>query len=210
MKRRIGETQGGRATAPASVPGAVSGGRAGSVIALQRMAGNRAIAGLMRDATGSARDKPPEPKPTVAISVKGHKQGLFKGSLRDGWFPAWDFVFALRGSRDKATGAISGERVYDPITLTKKTDGASPQFVQALTNNEAIDEVKIQFLSDHANASGSAAGPVETITLGGAAVVGFEQDAGHQAAGGTDKVEIAFTSVVITNEQAKTSASDRW
>jgi type VI secretion system Hcp family effector len=212
VQRRNVETQSDRAKAPARTPETPVAGRAGSVIALQRMAGNRAVAGLMRDVAGGGSNATPkaQPTPTVLVTIKGHTQGAFKGSARDGAFEAWDYKFKLTGSYDRATGDATGRRSYDPITFVKATDGASPQFMRALVNNEALDTVKIDILSPQRDPSGAARGPTETIVLGGATIVEFEQTTGEQEKGGVDTVRISFKTVQIMNPETARSANDEW
>jgi len=218
VKRRIGETESSRATTarPARAPG----GPAGSVLALQRMAGNRAVAGLMCDAADSGqRATPTRSAPTALVTIKGHTQGVFKGSGAGGAIPALQVHLKLSMQLDKDTHKTTGQRSYEPIVFTKETDGSSPQFLQALANNEDLDTVKIEYMSRDPDERGHARGPVQTILLEGARIVSFEQSTGaaddgshrHGEAGrDIDQISLIFTSINMTNNAARTSAKDEW
>jgi type VI secretion system secreted protein Hcp len=47
--------------------------------------------------------------------------------------------------RDAASGMPTGKRQHKPITITKELDKASPLLYNALTRNEVLPEVELQF-----------------------------------------------------------------
>jgi type VI secretion system Hcp family effector len=169
-----------------------------SVLNLQRMAGNRAVAGLMRSpqTAGATKSK-------LSISITGEKQGAFKGTGPNGAIQASHFHLGIVAPVDVATNARSGQRRSKPITFKKPFDASSPQFMQAIDTNEKLTTVTINFLA--ANGSGQET-VTETITLQGAAVVGFDQDDDDGAS--LETVTLTYESMVMTNPSGGTSASD--
>lgn len=203
MKRRVEETQRGRTT-PSQRP--ATGGSAGSLLALQRMAGNRAVAGLMREPTaGGAAGAHPRSPAKLRITIKGAKQGPFKGTGRDGTIEGWGFHLGIVSPRDAATGEASGKRRYKTITFKKPLDGASPLLMNALTENESLG-VRIEFVSTESPSGGAAAAIQETIVLTDAAVASFDQDSDDSS----DSVSLVFDTIEMRNEPGGTSSADHW
>jgi len=84
------------------------------------------------------------------ISVKGAKQGQFKGEAtvaarRDKWMAALGFTMGVIAPRDTASGQASGRRQYQPVTIVKAWGAASPQGLTACATNEVMTEVDIEF-----------------------------------------------------------------
>jgi type VI secretion system secreted protein Hcp len=86
----------------------------------------------------------------IYVSVKGTKQGQFKGespnpNLRDKMV-GLKFMYEVTSPRDVATGQVSGKRQHRPIIITKEWGAASPQLFQALVGSEPLSEVFIDFV----------------------------------------------------------------
>jgi len=84
------------------------------------------------------------------ISIKGNKQGQFKGEgiqdkRKDKWIEVLAFEYSVQAPRDIATGQASGKRQHKPVVITKEWGAASPQLLQALTTNETLSSVEFQF-----------------------------------------------------------------
>jgi|HubBroStandDraft_5_1064220.scaffolds.fasta_scaffold701749_1 type VI secretion system secreted protein Hcp len=109
------------------------------------------------------------------LSIKGNKQGQFKGEgihekRKDKWIAVLAFQMGAQSPRDVATGPGSGKRRHLPVTITKEWGAASPQLWQALTSNETLQSVEIQFT----RTTGTGAEQVyETIKLTNAAIAAF-------------------------------------
>jgi type VI secretion system Hcp family effector len=177
------------------------------------MAGNRAVAGLMRQATGSrtgttgTTTQTHGREPTqMLVTITAHKQGRLKGTGKDGAIEAWSFHLAVSMPTDVATGQPSGARQYKVVKFKKPLDGASPQLMNALINNENLDEVKFEFLPNDKTASGAAKESFETIVLTNATVASLEQDSDESS----DFVSLTFESIQMSNSANKTTASDQW
>jgi type VI secretion system secreted protein Hcp len=84
------------------------------------------------------------------ISVKGAKQGQFKGEAtaaarRDKWMGVLAFTMGVTAPRDVASGQASGKRQYQSVTVVKAWGAASPQGLTACASNEVLTEVDIEF-----------------------------------------------------------------
>jgi len=83
------------------------------------------------------------------LSVKGAKQGQFKGestlASRKNWIPILAFEMALESPHDAATGQASGIRRYKQIVIAKEWGAASPQAMTACATNETLTSVTLDF-----------------------------------------------------------------
>jgi len=202
VERRTEQAVGGRGGA-ARRPAAPAG-RLASVVALQRMAGNRAVAGLMRDAApGAGGGGAAHPGSRVLVKVKAQRQGAIRGTTQDGSFSAWEFKWGVRSPRDAATKQPSGVRQFKSLSFRKAIDAASPQLMQALVSNEVLDEVRVQIFSAQAGPNGAAA-VNETIVFKNCGVAAMDQDSEDSS----DAVTLVFESFQLVNEPGATSAAD--
>jgi type VI secretion system secreted protein Hcp len=144
------------------------------------------------------------------VAAKGAKQGQFKG---DG-LPDKDKIVGLGFSGGvslaSATGQLSGRRQYSPIVFTKPWGPSSPQFIQALINNEQLSSVVFEFLRTTPEGVESVH---YRVTLTGATVVGVQQSAGNllsrtPACPELDEISLNFRKIVIEDVASKTQVSD--
>jgi type VI secretion system secreted protein Hcp len=88
---------------------------------------------------------------TIYVSIKGMKQGPFKGEVLqkgfEGKIAGLKFHYDVLSPRDPATGMATGKRQHKPVMITKEWGAASPQLFQALVTNEVLSEVVIDFVS---------------------------------------------------------------
>jgi type VI secretion system secreted protein Hcp len=203
VKQRKGDRQTAVSRPRAGGPtGVRRSGPSGSVLALQGMAGNRAVAGLMRSPTPHSRTKA-----KMLVRIKGRKQGVFKGTGPEGAIEGFKFEMEITSPRDVSTGQAAGKRQHKALTFQKPMDAASPMLMQALVSNEVLDEVRIEFVSRDDTAG--TAKTVETIVLKNAAVAALKQ-ASDDDDSDTDTVSLIYEAIEITNNQSNTSASDDW
>ena len=78
------------------------------------------------------------------VKIIGQTQGNFKGENAAGQIPIIGYDFHVNTPIDSATGQPSGKRQYDPITITKGLDLASPELLRALITNEVLTKVVIE------------------------------------------------------------------
>jgi type VI secretion system secreted protein Hcp len=150
------------------------------------------------------------------MAVKGAKQGQFKGESTNAptsdLIPILNFQNQVSLPIDPGTGTASGKRQHTPIIVTKVWGAASPQFYQALVNNEILQTVAFTF--NRVGANGKEA-TYFTINLTNAVVVKIHQDVGG-AAGLTDNanaledISLTYQKIEVSDTDAKTSAIDDW
>jgi type VI secretion system secreted protein Hcp len=84
------------------------------------------------------------------ISIKGTKQGKFKGNSakngRHDWIEVLSFSYEMKPPRDAATGQASGKRQHKPVQIVAEWGSSTPQLFQALVSNEVLAEVTIEFV----------------------------------------------------------------
>jgi type VI secretion system secreted protein Hcp len=176
------------------------------LFALQSAIGNRASAALMREAAPSPVAK--AGLTHVFITLEGEKQGKFKGSSkqkgREDAIPINKYKLEVKAPRDVASGQASGKRQHQGITFTKAMDDSSPQFMQALTSNETLKNVKFEFVKPGADGKEMV---FQTVTLEGAHLADWTQE----VEGGEDAESVLIVYEKITlGSGGGTTASDDW
>ncbi len=58
---------------------------------------------------------------------------------RENTIECLSFTDSVRTAREASTGMATGERSYEPITISKRIDKSSPLLAKALCNNEVIE-----------------------------------------------------------------------
>jgi len=158
---------------------------------------------------------------TIMVSVSGLKQGQFKGestrSQMQDKIEASSFSFEVASPRDAASGLASGRRQYKPLIITKEMGAASPQFLTALTTNEPLKTVTLDFYKTNQNGEEYI---YYTIKLTNAIVAGIRQhtpDAAgaggdkHPSAGGSaqlEEISLSFQKIEVESKDGKTMAID--
>ena len=95
----------------------------------------------------------------IHVWVRGTTQGELLGDStvtsmdREGSIEAFKLEHMVKTHRE-ASGMATGERSYDPVTITKRIDRSSPLLHQALCNNEEV-EVTIKFYRPNPSGDGS-------------------------------------------------------
>jgi len=154
---------------------------------------------------------------TGYVSIKGQKQGPLKGesvnAARKQWIDVLAFKSGVIVPTDGATGSPTGRRKHEPVCFTKPWGPASPQLFSSIVSNETLTEVNFEFVK--ADQSGRET-VFQTIKLTNAQIVEDKQRLGaeNEAPGHTPETfeEICFTyqRIDITNNEARTVASDSW
>jgi type VI secretion system secreted protein Hcp len=158
------------------------------------------------------------------VSIKGNKQGQFKGEStavnRKDWIPVVAFTMGLTSPRDLATGQASGKRQFEPVTVVKEWGASSPQGLTACSNNEALTTVVFEFVKTDA-AGKEVVGQKVTLTRAAVSrVLRSTADPG-QALGSTsipsgtntkgfESWSFTFQKIVVEDEDGKTTYSDEW
>ena len=115
----------------------------------------------------------------IMISTEGTKQGKFKGeSTRNKFTDRSElagYLMEVTTPRDAATGQATGKKIFQPVVLLKASGGSSPQYLQALSQNELLKKVVIDFYK--ADAMGVEVN-YYSVTLENVSVAGFKQFTG--------------------------------
>ncbi len=95
----------------------------------------------------------------MLVNVEGGKQGKFHAdsaakSLESHQFAAVQLDFAIRASIDAASGQRSGKHAHEPVVLTKELGPSTPQFRNALVNNESLTSVVFDFYGTEGHGGG--------------------------------------------------------
>lgn len=155
----------------------------------------------------------------ITLSAEGTKQGKFKGESTKAKFndriELTGFIQEVASPRDAASGMASGKRVHQPILLLKQSGASSPQFFQALTTNEVLKTVVIDFYKT--DATGKEIN-YYTVTLTNAAVSGYKQFIGplenekFNPANNSlyDEIKLVFQKIQVEDKIAKTVVVDDW
>ena len=154
------------------------------------------------------------------ISIKGAKQGTFKGDAvagakrAKGKIGGVKFSMETTSPRDAATGQATGKRIHKPIVVTKEWDAASPQLFNALVDNETLKTVLFEFVkTDQAGKEVV----YYTVTLTNAVVsnlrsyVDLTDTSGDSFdAHALEEVSFVFQKIEIENKESATVAIDDW
>jgi type VI secretion system secreted protein Hcp len=165
----------------------------------------------MREAATSSSSSAPTAKTgqtRVFITLEGEKQGKFKGSSkqkgREDAIPINKYKLEVSSPRDKASGQATGKRQHQGITFTKAMDESSAQFLQAMTTNEALKNVKFEFVKPGPDGKEMV---FQTVTLEGAHLADWTQE----VEGGEDAESVLLVYEKITlGSGGGTTASDDW
>jgi type VI secretion system secreted protein Hcp len=156
---------------------------------------------------------------TITLTAEGTRQGKFKGESVKSKFPdridIYGYVQEVTSPRDPASGMASGKRSYQPVILLKQSGASSPQFFQALTTNEILKKVVIDFYKSDANGSEI---NYYSVTLENVTVSGYKQFVGplenEKFNPGNnilyDEIKLSFQKITIEDRVGKTMAADDW
>jgi type VI secretion system secreted protein Hcp len=161
----------------------------------------------------------------IYVSVKGTKQGQFKGDALRQNLPdkmvARKFFYEVTSPRDAATGMVSAKRQHKPVVITKEWSAASPQLFQALVGSEPLTEVLIDFVGTDPKSGQEVL--THRIRLTNAAVtniVHIMEEPGSAGAAGTAKhatgigqphleqISFSFQRIDLEDLIGKTAAAD--
>jgi type VI secretion system secreted protein Hcp len=152
---------------------------------------------------------------TFFVSIKGQKQGEFKGESgkNPSSIPILGFDYAFTSPRDPATGQATGRRQHKPITIIKEWGAASVQLFQAAVTNEVLNPVVITQM--RVGPDGKESVYME-IRLTDAVISGIQIDpqvlddepvwTDHEI----ERVEFTFRKIEIEDRVNKSSVSDDW
>ena len=157
---------------------------------------------------------------SISMTVDATKQGKFRAENQRQMPDKIDVLGATMEvtTSGDASGSVrinTGRRQYQPFVIKKLAGAASPQFLQALTSNEILSRVVIEFSGT--NPSGEQFANY-VITLDDVRVIGFKQsatipDVSNIKSGVTpsplmDEIKLVFQRITIESRTGKTMAVD--
>ena len=150
------------------------------------------------------------------LQVKANGSEIKGGSVdtkqHDGWCDVITFEFRAESKRDQSTGLATGRRSYQPLTILKTLDKASPLFFKAFAMNQVI-EAKIELWRDKPKGGGRE--KYYTYELKEGRIAAVDQfappEASNEANKGTlERIAIVFQTVVLTWEDGGITHEDNW
>jgi type VI secretion system secreted protein Hcp len=90
----------------------------------------------------------------ATLTCTGGHQGKLVGDQPDGTSLVTAVSFQATSPRDVSSGLPTGKRIYKPVVVTVPVDQASPQYLQALADNENLTSCVITFSQDGSSGSG--------------------------------------------------------
>lgn len=160
------------------------------------------------------------------LFLEGEKQGKFESDFTkahkvvEGGIPFLTFANEVVAPRDIETGQASGRRQFKAIVFTKQLDSTSPQFWQAITQNEMIKKAEFRFYRIQKT------GQMElyyTITLEKANLSAVKMIMATESAGSDartsstsglyaarEEISITFEKITWEHKVAKKMATDEW
>jgi type VI secretion system secreted protein Hcp len=144
------------------------------------------------------------------LKIEGTKQGKFKGEtagIHAGTIAVVEFNYQPQSPRDAATGQASGKRMHETVRIVKEVDASSPQLMKAMSTNEVLNDVLIEFVHP---GSGGKEEVYKTMRLMDAVISAVHRTGGAGAGKAGEREEITFTfqKIEMTSRNGKTMATD--
>ena len=149
----------------------------------------------------------------------GETQGVINGSVdhpgRENSMEVVEFSHSRSQAIDSASGLPSGKRQHRPIRVTKPIDKASPLLANALTNNESLTTVRIDF---YRSSSTGVEQQFYTVELLNARVTNISQSSNARNTGSWDfiptpaieTITLVYDKITWTWEDGGIAAEDDW
>jgi len=147
--------------------------------------------------------------------ITGETQGQIQGSVtqagREDSMEVVEFAHNISQAIDSATGLPSGKRQHRPIRVTKPVDKASPLLANALTYNEKLTSVRIDFWRPNSNGTEV---QFYTVELVNARIASISQHHGSTpelvAMPTQETVTLMYDKIIWTWQDGGISAEDSW
>ena len=103
------------------------------------------------------------------LSIRGQKQGNFVGGVtqrgREGKIAVIAVDHDILSPRDTASGLPTGRRQHRPLKVTLELDKATPLIYTALTTNENLPEVTLDFWAPQVRAASGVGSEVQHFSI---------------------------------------------
>lgn len=150
---------------------------------------------------------------TLYVKIKGAKQGDIKGDVfergKEGLIKVVSYSHEISSPRDVATGQATGKRQHKPIVITKEMDKATPLLYAALSTNEMLTEVTLNFYRPSLKAAAGVAVQWYTIKLTNASIAGIKSrvdDKGQIL----EEISLAYQKISWTYTDGGVTHEDTW
>ena len=156
------------------------------------------------------------------MKVKAQKQGNIQGSVtqkgREGSIAVIAFQHSIVSPRDVSSGLPTGKRIHRPLSITKPTDKATTHLFAALTTNENLPDVTIDFWQPQIKAAAGVGAEVQfyTVKLTNASISSITQvlpnvdDPAQQKMPLHETVELTYQKIEWIWKDGNATASDDW
>jgi type VI secretion system secreted protein Hcp len=163
-----------------------------------------------------------------SIRAVGSKQGAFKHvnpvKGRSGTSPVIEFTHSITAPRDAQSGLATGKRLHHPLSITKELDPSTINFIAALTTNETLSTVVINFYIASAaglarpGASATEEKAAYTIELKNAVLSGYRvvqpntrnPDPAVKNRNTWEVIDFTYQEITCTWNDGGLSTSDNW
>ncbi len=160
--------------------------------------------------------------PNAYMTIKGQKQGTITGSVtqkgHENTILIHSFSLEIDSPRDPASGLPTGKRMHKPLYFLKEVDKSSPLLWNALSNNENLTSVEIQFWAPGVAAAGGVAmeKQIYTVTLTNASIASMLQsmpnnlDPARAALPLQEEITLTYQKIQWIWNDGGVTASDDW
>ena len=150
----------------------------------------------------------------IYVTVTGMKQGKFRGEIpRKGYenkIAALNFEYGVAIKPDAATGLPSGKRQHKPIRIMKAWGAASPQLFAALTANEVLSTVVIDFVVVNPTTGAEVLDHTITLTNAIAVSIQYQMENVNGQYTQVESNEFTFQKITMTDAKSQSMAMDDW
>jgi type VI secretion system secreted protein Hcp len=156
------------------------------------------------------------------MTIRGQKQGTITGSVtqkgHESSILIHSFSHEIDSPRDPASGLPTGKRMHKPVYFLKEVDKSSPLLWNALTSNENLTSVEIQFWAPGVAAAGGVATDkqIYTVSLTNASIASMLQSMPSNVDPSTAKltlqeeITLTYQKIEWTWNDGGVTASDDW
>ena len=142
----------------------------------------------------------------IIMKVTSDIQGVFQGeNTRTGQedtISVLGFAMGVDSQRELIDGnqILVGERLFQPVTISKLIDKTTPQFFDALFNNDNLVEIQISFYRPSRDSRGKEE-LYYTLTLSEAAVSNISQDRPSGEHATVETISFVFDMISVMSEE---------
>jgi type VI secretion system secreted protein Hcp len=150
----------------------------------------------------------------IYVSITSTRQGKFRGEIpRKGYdnkIAALNFEYGVAIKPDAATGLPTGRRQHRPVRIMKVWGAASTQLFSAMTANESLSTVVIDFVVVNPTTGAEVLDHTITLTNAIAASIQYQMENVNGQYTQVESVEFTFQKITMTDAKSQTMAMDDW